>query len=244
MRCLLVPVLGALLALNNDNGAFAFLISVPAPSSARLASRAATSLLPSTSIYHAFYQRYISFNSLLAAASDGAGASMNDDDDEEAIPGKMKVGEIKAELDLRGVTYAGVFERSDLETLLLKARMEGKARPEILDTFNQQREDEEKRAGRATPDFDWDAAKAGDGNLPGGVDPEALQKLTSSQEMMEIMSNPRLQELMKAVMSKDNETMQKYMADAEILQLMARFQKLSQEAGIDPSMFPPPPGME
>lgn len=169
MRCLLVPVLGALLALNHDNGAFAFLISVPASSSARLgtylarawyvrqtsaalfiplqpspphpltASRAATSLLPSTSIYHAFYQRYISFNSLLAAASDGAGASMNDDDDEEAIPGKMKVGEIKAELDLRGVTYAGVFERSDLEILLLKARMEGKARPEILDTFNQQR---------------------------------------------------------------------------------------------------------
>lgn len=55
---------------------------------------------------------------------------------------------------------------------------------------------------------------------------------------------PFSQELMKAVMSKDNETMQKYMADAEILQLMARFQKLSQEAGLDPSMFPPPPGME
>jgi len=49
---------------------------------------------------------------------------------------------------------------------------------------------------------------------------------------------------MKAVMSKDSETMQKYMQDAEILQLMARFQKLSSEAGIDPSMFPPPPGME
>lgn len=54
-------------------------------------------------------------------------------------------------------------------------------------------EEESSREGRAAPDFDWDAAKAGDGNLPGGVDPEALQKLTSSQEMMEIMSNPRLQ---------------------------------------------------
>ena len=31
----------------------------------------------------------------------------------------MKVGEIKAELDLRGVTYAGVFERPELEALLL-----------------------------------------------------------------------------------------------------------------------------
>ena len=53
--------------------------------------------------------------------------------------GKMKVCEIKAELDLRGVTYAGVFERPELEALLLKARVEGKARPEMLDTFNQQR---------------------------------------------------------------------------------------------------------
>ena len=51
----------------------------------------------------------------------------------------MKVCEIKAELDLRGVTYAGVFERPELEALLLKARVEGKARPEMLDTFNQQR---------------------------------------------------------------------------------------------------------
>lgn len=51
----------------------------------------------------------------------------------------MKVGEIKAELDLRGVSYGGVFERAELEALLLKARVEGKARPEILDTFNQQR---------------------------------------------------------------------------------------------------------
>jgi hypothetical protein len=114
-------------------------------------------------------------------------------------------------------------------------------------------EEESSRAGRAAPGFDWDAAKAGDGNLPGGVDPEALQKLTSSQEMMEIMNNPRLQvllvglgarnkdvpacylhpllllaysttsiplsfsfsqELMKAVMSKDSETMQNYIADA------------------------------
>ena len=31
------------------------------------------------------------------------------------------------------------------------------------------------------------------GTLPGGVDMEALQKLTANQEMMEIMSNPKLQ---------------------------------------------------
>ena len=67
----------------------------------------------------------------------------------------------------------------------------------ISHTYLYNSEEESSRAGRAAPDFDWDAAKAGDGNLAGGVDDlEALQKLTSSQEMMEIMSNPRLQVLL------------------------------------------------
>ena len=93
-----------------------------------------------TPLHHTVQQPRASCQTLLKTASDDAGASLNDDDDdEEAIPGKMRVGEIKAELDLRGVTYAGVFERPELEALLLKARVEGKARPEILDTFNQQR---------------------------------------------------------------------------------------------------------
>lgn len=47
------------------------------------------------------------------------------------------MGEIKAELELRGVSYAGVFERNELEALLLDARVKGKARPEILEQFNE-----------------------------------------------------------------------------------------------------------
>lgn len=43
------------------------------------------------------------------------------------------MSEIKAELELRGVSYAGVFERNELEALLLDARTKGKARPEILE---------------------------------------------------------------------------------------------------------------
>lgn len=52
-------------------------------------------------------------------------------------PIPQQVSEIKAELELRGVSYAGVFERNELETLLLDARIKGKARPEILDQFNE-----------------------------------------------------------------------------------------------------------
>lgn len=47
------------------------------------------------------------------------------------------MSEIKAELELRGVSCAGVFERGDLEALLLEARVKGKARPEILEQFNE-----------------------------------------------------------------------------------------------------------
>lgn len=49
----------------------------------------------------------------------------------------FQVSEIKAELELRGVSYAGVFERNELEALLLDARVTGKARPEILEQFNE-----------------------------------------------------------------------------------------------------------
>jgi hypothetical protein len=41
------------------------------------------------------------------AASEGGEAA----EEEEVLPGKMKVSEIKAELDLRGVSYAGIFDR-------------------------------------------------------------------------------------------------------------------------------------
>lgn len=35
------------------------------------------------------------------------------------------------------MSCAGVFERSELESLLLDARVKGKARPEILEQFNE-----------------------------------------------------------------------------------------------------------
>lgn len=50
----------------------------------------------------------------------------------------------QAELDLRGISYAGIFDRADLETLLVKARKEGAARPEILDQFNEQVEQQKQ----------------------------------------------------------------------------------------------------
>ena len=42
---------------------------------------------------------------------------------------------------------------------------------------------------------------------------------------------------MRAVMENDQSKIDDYSADAEVLEMMARFQKLANEAGLDPSMF-------
>ena len=58
------------------------------------------------------------------------------DEEEEVEPGKMRVSEIKAELDLRGISYNDCFDKESLTLRLLEARATGKANPEILDKFN------------------------------------------------------------------------------------------------------------
>jgi len=73
------------------------------------------------------------------------------------------------------------------------------------------------------------------GNLPGGVSPDDLSKLTSNQEIMDIVANPRLQELMRAVMEKDSAKMAEFSKDTEIMQLLAKFRELAKDSGIDPT---------
>lgn len=61
------------------------------------------------------------------------------DEGEEVEPGKMRVSEIKAELDLRGISYNDCFDKDSLEQKLVEARKSGKADPELLEKFNKQR---------------------------------------------------------------------------------------------------------
>lgn len=117
----------------------------------------------------------------------------------------MKVSEIKAELDMRGISYAGLFEKAELATLLATSRSQGRADPSIIDDFNKQNLERMVSDEPATPTpsaDDLSGVTAGDGGLPGGMTPEKMQKLMSNPEMMALLSNPRLQEVMKAVMEK------------------------------------------
>ena len=65
----------------------------------------------------------------------------DDDDEEEEVvePGKMRVSEIKAELDMRGINYKDCFDKESLQQRLSDARATGKANPKIIDNFNKQK---------------------------------------------------------------------------------------------------------
>ena len=62
-----------------------------------------------------------------------------EEEEEEVEPGKMRVSEIKAELDMRGVSYADCFDKESLAERLTKARLSGLANPDLIDKFNKQR---------------------------------------------------------------------------------------------------------
>ena len=63
-----------------------------------------------------------------------------DDEEEEVVePGKMRVSEIKAELDMRGINYKDCFDKESLQQRLSDARATGKANPKIIDNFNKQK---------------------------------------------------------------------------------------------------------
>jgi len=60
-------------------------------------------------------------------------------DEDETEIGRMRIREIKAELEMRGVTFSDCFDRESLALRLRDARAKGKADPSILDRFNRQK---------------------------------------------------------------------------------------------------------
>eukprot|EP00320_Phaeocystis_rex_P019594 CAMPEP_0119070926 /NCGR_PEP_ID=MMETSP1178-20130426/45485_1 /TAXON_ID=33656 /ORGANISM="unid sp, Strain CCMP2000" /LENGTH=170 /DNA_ID=CAMNT_0007052805 /DNA_START=117 /DNA_END=629 /DNA_ORIENTATION=+ len=146
----------------------------------------------------------------------------------------MSVSEIKAELDLRGIGYEGLFEKSELARALAKSRAEGRADPEILNRFNREKMermmDEDSGivdvdTASADADTSIEDATAGDGSLPGGMKPEQLAELMQNPEMMALLSNPRLQDVMKQVMEKGQAGVDpSIMRDPETRELLQKLQ--------------------
>ena len=82
---------------------------------------------------------------LAADAGDAA-----DGDSEDSFKGcmKMRVSEIKAELELRKISTEGLFEKEELARLLSESRRAGRADPSLLDEFNKKNLE---KASEATP---------------------------------------------------------------------------------------------
>lgn len=153
----------------------------------------------------------------------------DDEDEEPTPPGQMRVSEIKAELDLRGITYTDCFDKESLADRLIAARLTGQANPEILDKFNRQSLEEtfNEKAKVELSDEDIQAAVANDGTLPGGLTPEQFKKLTGNPEVMTLLQSTKVQEAMKLMMTGGRgELEQKLRDDPELQDTIAKLNSI------------------
>ena len=160
-----------------------------------------------------------SLTHLYNTASDDNGG---DDEEEEIEPGKMRVSEIKAELDLRGIDYSMCFDKESLSELLEEARVVGKANPDILDKFNKAKLEETYNEEKLEiKDEDIEKAVANDGTLPGGMEPDMFKTLATNPDVMALLQNPKMQEAMKLMMTEGQEGLEKAMASDPELRAIA-----------------------
>lgn len=157
-------------------------------------------------------------------------APTDSDDGEEVEPDKMRVSEIKAELELRGVDWADCIDQDSLAKKLEEARATGKANPAVLDKFNKQRlEDNFNDKKLEIKDEELDQAIANDGTLPGGMDPDMFKTLMSNPHVMALLQNPKMQEAMKIMMTEGQEGIEKAIeTDPELLDIVKELNALMQ----------------
>lgn len=146
----------------------------------------------------------------------------NEDDDEDDLiaPGMMRVSEIKAELDLRKISYADCFDKEALVERLQEARAKGLADPSILDQFNRQKLEADfdpSKKVEINPD-DVQAAVANDGTIPGGLTPDMFQKLIANPELMAMLQTTKMQEAMTLMMTGGRDELEKKLKEDPELQ--------------------------
>jgi hypothetical protein len=123
---------------------------------------------------------------------------------------QMTIDEIKSELDLRGLNYEECTTKSELVQLLVNSRVKGVADPSIIDQFNQNTKE------NVNADFNEEIisqATSKDGTLPGGLSPQIVKAMTSDPEIMRLLRDPKMQDVMKAVMTSGPEGLKKYLSD-------------------------------
>lgn len=123
----------------------------------------------------------------------------------------MSIDEIKAELELRGVEYQDCISKNELVQRLIETRVSGKANPDILKSMQKQSSDDILIS--EIDDDVLDQATAKDGNLPGGMSKDMLKALSGDPEIMRMLKDPKMQDIMGAVMTGGPDAIKKYLSD-------------------------------
>ena len=174
--------------------------------------------------------------SIVDAISEDINAALGKDD--AKTPEDMKIGELTAELDLRGIDYSDCIEADELRAKLKDARLSGRAGKDVLDNFNKATAeamfDKEKNPMNLSKE-ELEAIKGEDGAIPGGLEPDEVFKLMNDPEVMAMVQKPKFQEIMADVMKGGGPmTLQKHMADPESRDMLMTLTKLLQNAGMVP----------
>ena len=174
--------------------------------------------------------------SIVDAISEDINAALGKDD--AKTPEEMKVGELTAELDLRGIDYSDCIEADELRAKLKDARLSGRAGKDVLENFNKATAeamfDKEKNPMNLSKE-ELEAIKGEDGAIPGGLEPDEVFKLMNDPEVMAMVQKPKFQEIMADVMQGGGPmTLQKHMADPESREMLMTLTKLLQNAGMVP----------
>jgi hypothetical protein len=152
-------------------------------------------------------------------------SEVSDDDDDEVVePGKMRVTEIKGELEMRGIRFDDCFDKEAMVERLEEARATGRADPSILKDFNKKKL-EENFSGKKmeVTDEDLERIKANDGSLPGGMNPEMLKKLMGNPEIMALLQSPKMQVAMSVMMTGGREELDEaILRDPELQQVIQK----------------------
>ena len=153
----------------------------------------------------------------------------------EQPEGAMSVDELKAELDMRGVNYEDCISKTELVSRLVESRAIGKADTEILDDFTSKMGTDDWVDLSGVDDERMDAmmddASGSDAALPGGMDPAVMKALARNPEIMRYLQDPKMQEIMKAVMSGGPDALKPFMGDPEALKMLQALSDVINQSG-------------
>lgn len=133
----------------------------------------------------------------------------------------MSIDELKSELEMRGVDYSDCISKNELVDRLIECRTMGKANPELLNQFKDNLERGDYEMNEIDDDV-LDQAVAKDGSLPGGLSKDMMKAMSSDPQIMEMLKDPKMQEIMFAVMQGGPDAIKKYMADPDTITILEK----------------------